>query len=503
MANSSPLRSYKSLCPGCGAGVEFLSAQSTHTICPYCQSTIARQGDALAKIGKMAEIFEDFSPLQLMASGQYEAEKFTIIGRLQYSYSDGVWSEWVCVFDDGRIAYLSEDNGSYVWSAPMSSDPAVEAASEYFVGQECRLINQDFTVTSIQNVSLKTAQGELGNLPPLNANFDIIELRSSEGVLSIDYSPTLTGQQPKVYWGQAIELSSLALTGLKDQSSQSTSSLQFSCPQCGSSILPLFKTSKTITCGQCSSVVDISKGIGSQLRAAIQDSLITPTIPLGTQALFQNSQWQVVGFQHRMGVTSQDPDEHFGWSEYLLYNPKKGFSFLVESTEGWSWVKPTTGAPKSFNHGAGVQYLGKSYSRTETYKASTLFVLGEFYWRVFINQATQNTDYVSGSNLINKEESNKEIAWSYGEKIAPSVISKAFNIDAEKDLAAVGKNSSESDWREQNSLSVKGWIVLIGIFLFLILLLSKCSDDCNPQYESCYRGGSGSYGGYSSGGSHK
>lgn len=135
MANSSPSRRYQSLCPGCGAGIEFLSAQSTHTICTFCQSTVARQGDVLSRIGKMAEVFEDFSPLQLMASGKYEGENFTVIGRLQYAYPEGVWSEWVCLLDGGPIAYLSEDNGSFVWSAPLSTNPAVLEASQYILGQ--------------------------------------------------------------------------------------------------------------------------------------------------------------------------------------------------------------------------------------------------------------------------------------------------------------------------------------------------------------------------------
>ena len=52
----------------------------------------------------------------------------------------------------------------------------------------------------------------------------------------------------------------------------------------------------------------------------------------------------MVGFQHRMVSVPDDPDEHFGWSEYLLYNRKRGF-FLVDAKDGWSLVKPVTGAP--------------------------------------------------------------------------------------------------------------------------------------------------------------
>ena len=97
-------------CPGCGAPVEFKSAQSTHAVCGYCQSTVVRSGDVLTRLGKMAELFDDHSPLQLMASGRAKLDgkeqPFTLIGRLQYKTEAGVWTEWVAFLQDGTMASL-------------------------------------------------------------------------------------------------------------------------------------------------------------------------------------------------------------------------------------------------------------------------------------------------------------------------------------------------------------------------------------------------------------
>ena len=118
MATVSPQRSYRAPCPGCGAPVEFRSAQSIHAVCAYCHSTVLRSGDSLSRIGKMAELFDDISPLQLMASGVWQVDgrslAFTLVGRLQYKYTEGSWTEWHAVFADGGSAYLSEDNGAFV-----------------------------------------------------------------------------------------------------------------------------------------------------------------------------------------------------------------------------------------------------------------------------------------------------------------------------------------------------------------------------------------------------
>jgi len=81
-------RSYTAPCPGCGAPVEFRSAQSTHAVCSFCRSTVVRDGATLARIGKIAERFEDFSPLQLLARGLWQARPFTLVGRLRLPTSE-------------------------------------------------------------------------------------------------------------------------------------------------------------------------------------------------------------------------------------------------------------------------------------------------------------------------------------------------------------------------------------------------------------------------------
>ena len=115
-------RHYRADCPSCGAPVEFLSAQSTHAVCAYCKSTVVREGDVLKRIGKMAELIDDHGLLQLGASGQADGQGFTLVGRLQYGYPEGTWSEWHALLSDGSSAWLSEDNGAYVFSRPVQGD---------------------------------------------------------------------------------------------------------------------------------------------------------------------------------------------------------------------------------------------------------------------------------------------------------------------------------------------------------------------------------------------
>ena len=82
----SPQRGYRAACPNCGAPVEFRSAASAFAVCSYCRSSIVRDGEALQRIGQVAELFDDHSPLQLGVAGQLMGRAFTVVGRQQLAY---------------------------------------------------------------------------------------------------------------------------------------------------------------------------------------------------------------------------------------------------------------------------------------------------------------------------------------------------------------------------------------------------------------------------------
>ena len=202
-----------------------------------------------------------------------------------------------------------------------------------------------------------------------------------------------------------------------------------------------------------------------------------------------------------------EEDESFGWDEYLLYNNKAGFIFLVDATDGWSIVKPATGAPEA-NTSRQVKYQGAAYTLQYAYNAQTTYVAGEFYWRVERGQKSYNEDFANGKLLLSREQSagsgGQEVSWSVGSKLDAQTVVQAFKLKGQeakfnRDVAPLSSgNSSE--------LSIGTWIVLLVIIFIVFAMMSRCSRDCDPRVEDCSsstRSSGGSYGGYSSGGGHK
>ena len=165
MSSNSPQRAWRALCPNCGAAVEFASAALASAVCSFCRSTLVRDGEALRRIGISAELFDDHSPLQLGASGTFQGLGFTLIGRLQYGYAGGTWNEWHAHFVNDRSAWLSEDNGAYVFAldAPLPADAPRSAAEldALLAGSKIVVDGRGWDVASVVRTKLIAAQGEL------------------------------------------------------------------------------------------------------------------------------------------------------------------------------------------------------------------------------------------------------------------------------------------------------------------------------------------------------
>ena len=525
-------RAYRAACPNCGAPVDFASAASASAVCSFCRSTLVRDGEALKRIGTSAELFDDHSPLQLGSSGTRQGVAFTLVGRLQYGYEGGTWNEWHALFDNGpggtRSAWLSEDNGAYVigFDAPLPADaPAIDGLS---AGQRVLADGRAWDVASITRARLIAAQGELPSAPRLDGEFTVVDLRNSVGEVA-----TLDGSDPaRVHWGvgRSVALGELAMSGLKEASEKTLGSRSIQCPGCGSALAVKLATTQSLACPQCSAVVDLSAGVGGELRHYAQNNSgvggAEPQIPLGrvsqpTLALGgEPAAWQVVGYQERCDIPDSSEEETTFWREYLLFNRTQGFAFLVDSNDGWSWVKPLTGAPTV--RGDQAQWQGASYRKRWSYGAKVTWVQGEFYWRVQRDERARVTDFEGqgkdADKRLSREQTGQEVTWSAGQTLSAAAVADAFDI-APDARAALQRDANPL--AGSKSGVAKGVVIFIAIVLLMIVLAQCSGDDCDDvrrtfgaastEYQQCqrssgsgYRGsGGGSYGGYSSGGGHK
>ncbi|MDO9192677.1 MAG: DUF4178 domain-containing protein, partial [Undibacterium sp.] len=63
-------------CPGCGAQVVFRSHASVMAVCEYCKTTVLKDADTVKNYGKMSDVLEDYSPVQIGTSGVFGGRGF-------------------------------------------------------------------------------------------------------------------------------------------------------------------------------------------------------------------------------------------------------------------------------------------------------------------------------------------------------------------------------------------------------------------------------------------
>jgi len=491
-----------------------------------------RDGEALRRIGTSAELFDDHSPLRLGATGTRQGLAFTLVGRLQYAYEGGTWNEWHALFDNGRSAWLSEDNGAYVlaFDAPLPADaPHLDALA---AGQHVRADGRAWDVASVTRARLLAAEGELPAPPRLQGEFLVADLRNSAGeVATLDGSDAA---QPVWSVGRSVLLGELHMQGLAETSEKTLAGRAIQCPNCGAPLEPKLASTQSLTCTQCKAVVDISAGVGAELAHYTQNNAgpggLEPQIPLGRTGVLAaltpglpGERWQVVGYMERCDIPEAHDDETTFWREYLLYHPTLGFAFLVDAEDGWSWVRPITGAPEL--RGDTATYQGKSYRLRYAYGAKVTWVLGEFYWRVQREEQARVADYdgsgAASSLRLSREETRSaagsEVVWSAGATLPAVEVGRAFGLVSEAGAAL--QRDVGSFTPSGKGLKTILWIVVV-IIVVLAIVGSCDHDECadlkstfgaaSNEYRQCLaqrgsgsavgRTGGGSFGGRSSGG---
>jgi endogenous inhibitor of DNA gyrase (YacG/DUF329 family) len=520
-----PQRAWRAACPNCGAPVDFRSSASAFAVCSFCKSTVVREGDALRRIGDSAELFDDHTPLQLGAAGKAAGLAFALVGRLQYRHAQGTWNEWHALFDSGRSGWLSEDNGGYVLAFDAPLEGSVPAAASLRPEASLTVNGQGWSVASVAVAKLIAAQGELPDTPNLDRGFVVADLRNNRGeVGTLDYSRP---EQPRWSVGKAVALAELAMTGLSEAAAEKAlKGRGIACPSCGAALEVKLSTTQSIACHQCHAVVDLSQGVGGELGHYAQGNGSEPQIPLGSMGTLALGgkvalPWQVVGYVERCEVAQSDDDEQVFWREYLLYHRSKGFAFLVDAEDGWSWAAPITGVPQAV--GDSVKLDGTLYRKLYDYTGKVTYVLGEFYWPLQRDQTTVNTDYqgsgAAKDKRLNREQSGDEIVWSAGATLSSDAVVQAFRLAPEQRAALKRDALPVSD----NAASLLAKVFVWGFVIAAMLLVFRCGgdDECDTlrskfgqasqEYQNClasqrsggYRSSGGSFGGYSSGGSHK
>jgi len=419
---------YKLFCPACGAQVEVKSAGWAMAVCSYCRSTLLRDADTVRNIGRMSEVIEDHTRIQINTSGQYQGKNFAVVGRIQLRYEDGFWNEWYALFDDGSAGWLSDGSGQYVFTLPAGKPNRAPTFEQIHPGNTIPWDNAQFTATDVRSAQCTAGEGELPFVVGSGYVARVADFRSGERFLTLDYSE---GETPQVFLGVATTLEDLKCQLLReaDQVEDSAGKLKgkassLECPNCGSGIDYAPGKAEHLVCPSCHAEVSATAGQAEVLHKHDELESVVTSLQLGDIFTYQAVKWQLIGLMR----CKETGEESSIWVEYLFFNAQRGFQWLVETDDSWTLTEVLNTLPEK--HASSVRHAGKNYTKQWTYGAEVIYAAGAFNWRVSIGDQTSLTDYMGPDGTLSEEMTAAEVTWSLGRKISAEDVAKACNKPA-------------------------------------------------------------------------
>lgn len=432
-------------CPGCGAPVSFKSGSSIVVVCEYCHSVVARTDRAFEDLGKVAELMETNSPLEVGLRGTYRGVGFEVTGRAQLGHEmGGVWDEWYATFQNGWLGWLAEAQGRFymTFQQQIESPKTILPFGRLELGQAVPGLPSQVPLV-VAETGRATARGAKGEIPyklvPGSRNF-YADLSGAGGVFgTLDY-----GEYPPIlYLGQEVTLAELGITATgkeREREARRVTAAHLNCPNCGGGLqLRAPDLAERTTCPNCNSLLDVNQGQLKYLKT-LERGQFEPMIPIGAIGMFEGGlQLTVIGFVARS--VEIDGTKYF-WTEYLLYHPQIGFRWLVNSDNHWNFVEAV--APgEVLEYEKTAQCRGKTFKIFQDAGARVEYVAGEFYWKVEVDEMVRAVDYVCPPLMLSKEVSILnirtgggddnpeftelgEINWSMGTYVPVKDVEKAF-----------------------------------------------------------------------------
>lgn len=201
------------ICPNCGAPIRFRWSSAIQTTCEYCKSILVRHDVNLTKVGQVADLPPDISPIQLGTEGVYRNTGFQVIGRIIYSHDVGAWNEWHLLFSNGSNGWLSDAQAEYAVSFLSTPESPLPGAHEIYRGFSYSQQGVALVTTTLTEANYEGVEGELPFQYWDKGKCPFADLRSTDGrFATIDYTET----PPLLFLGEFVEFESLQLKFLKE-----------------------------------------------------------------------------------------------------------------------------------------------------------------------------------------------------------------------------------------------------------------------------------------------
>jgi hypothetical protein len=252
------------------------------------------------------------------------------------------------------------------------------------------------------------------------------------------------------------------------------------CPSCGASIeMHAQGWAVSVVCASCGAQLDATDPNLTVLQYGERVTL-KPRIPLGTRGTWKGAPWEVIGCQV---VTISVEGVNYSWTEYVCFNPYRGFLYLSEYDGHWNVIEKLRWQPRGgFVDGQStLTYGGTTYKHFQSAVATTTAALGEFPWELRVGDSITSHDYVAPPSLLSVEVSGGEVTISQGAYTPPDAIAKAFGLPSLMQPIGVFANQPNPHVDLPKRMGER---FMLALLVFVAMLIGNVTFAANEQVFS-------------------
>jgi hypothetical protein len=188
-------------CPSCGAPLPTANPGVVMAICEYCSNAVVYDEDAVNDIGKQAVLSEGFTRLYRGATGTIADNRFTVLGRVRYSFGQGFWDEWYLELEDASHAWVTEDDHDLALETRFEG--TAPPMDDLTPGDRIELGGVTYQVDEIGEARCVGLEGQLPKAIESDEVYRYADLSSMDGTLTmaVEYDDT----PPSVFVGRWLE----------------------------------------------------------------------------------------------------------------------------------------------------------------------------------------------------------------------------------------------------------------------------------------------------------
>ncbi len=394
-------------------------------VCDYCRTAIYWDKESALLAGNKSMDLPPSTRFKVGATGKVSGKRFTVLGRLSYAHEKGSWDEWFVEMEDGRIKWLTEDEGELFIEEPVELTSPVPSHQEMQPGMKIGLNDRVGVVEEIGEARCIGGEGQIPFEVEIGETYPYVDGAAMDGSFSfgLEYD-TQTGT-PTAFMGKILATKDASARPEDREAPLAKTAEAIRCASCGKPYEgPRLQSTEMVVCESCGAALEldeaetrvVGKNVGKKPRFSFA---------VGTKLTLEGTTYEVMG---RLRYVEKDEGIEYRSSEYVLYHPDSGYLWLSEEEGHFTISRPfhkRFAVPPIPVAKMKVRVGDETFQVYESGVTTLRWVDGALPWTASVGEMTRYTHLIKPPEYVDQEITGNEVELFRGRYVDQEEMRKA------------------------------------------------------------------------------